>query len=446
MEQKDNKRYWLKSGLINITQNVSSQLLGVGSFLIMARLFSKADFGAWAIYLQAVTIFELLRSGIIGSALIKFIAGSDKKEHSKIFTASFVISGAITLACIAINLLFVDLFTDRLNAPQLKAVFYLFNIVYILSGIISQLCSVEQANLEYKGVFAVNFIRSLALFVYPLYCLLFNHPISLVELAYVQIVSMCLAATASWFFVKKFFTFKLVFNWEWVKKIFHYGKFSFGTSLSAQLSGTIDQWMLAGMLNTAASASFNTAIRITNLINIPTDTVAVIVFPQSAKRMHEEGKDAIKYLYEKSVGTILALLIPSVLFIYLFDEFIVTLIAGGKYADSVPILNVVLLYSLLIPFGRQFGTILDSIGKTNLTFWIVLITASTNLCLNFIFIKNFGVIGAAYATLIANVIGFAISQVILHRELKVNFLNSFIYAYMFYPEFINKYLRKKKDL
>lgn len=443
MEKASQSGYWLKSGLINITQNLSNQFLGIGSFLIMARLFSKEDFGAWGIYMQAVTIFELLRSGLIQSALIKFLAGSDKSEHSKIFSASFLISVTITAICILVTLFFTGYFTDLLNAPQLEPVFYLFIAVFILSGILSQLCSIEQANLQYQGVFLVNFLRQFALFIYPLYCLIFNHKIELVHLVYVQIASMSLSVLCSWYFVKKYFYFTYIFSWEWIKKIFNYGKYAFGTSVSAQLAGTIDQWMLAGMLSPASSASFGTAVRITNLINVPTDAVATIVFPQSAKRMHTEGKDAIKYLYEKSVGTILAILIPCVLFIYLFDDFIVTLIAGGKYTDSVPILNVTLLYCLLIPFGRQFGTILDSIGKTNLTFSIVVVTASTNLLLNIVFIKEYGVIGAAYASLVSNIVGFAISQYILRKELNVNIFNTFIYAYQFYPEFINKYILKR---
>ncbi|HEY0054083.1 MAG TPA: flippase [Pedobacter sp.] len=444
MEKKSPDSYWLKSGLINITQNLSNQILAIGSFLLMARLFSKEDFGAWGIYMQAVVVFELIRNGLIQSALIKFLSGSDKDEHSKIFSASFTISSVITLLCIILNLLFIGFFTRTLNAPQLEPVFYLFNVVFILSGILTQLCCVEQANLQYKGVFLVNFIRQFALFSYPCYCYFFNKEIVLTDLVYVQIVSMSLAVVCSWLVVKKYFYFTYIFSWEWIKKVFNYGKFAFGTSLSSQLSGTIDQWMLAGMLSPAASASFNTAVRITNLINVPTDAVATIVFPQSAKRMHTEGRDAIKYLYEKSVGTILAILVPGVLIVYLLDEWLVTFIAGGKYVDSVPILNITLLYCLLIPYGRQFGTILDSIGKTNMTFSIVLITASTNLILNFLFIKSYGAVGAAYATLISNVIGFAIAQYILRKELNVSVINTVIYAYRFYPEFWNKYVLKIK--
>ncbi|MFD2162926.1 flippase [Paradesertivirga mongoliensis] len=443
MEQKNNRSYWLKSGIINVAQNLTTQILSIATFWFMARLFTKEDNGSWVIYMQAVVIFELLRNGLTQSAVIKFLAGSEKEDHSKIVTASFAISTILTVILVLLNIIFVNYFTDALNAPQLQPVFYLFNIVFVLSGILTILCAIEQANLQYKSAFAANFIRTFSVFIYCVYCYFFNHTISLLELAYVQIISMTISLIWAWRIVKKFFQFTYIFSWYWVRKIFNYGKYALGTSVSSQLSGTIDQWMLAGMLTPAASASFSTAVRITNLINIPTDAVVVIVFPQSAKRMHTEGKDAIKYLYEKSVGTILAILIPAVLFVYLFDSFIVNLIAGGKYADAVPILNVTLLYCLLIPFGRQFGTILDSIGKTNLTFYIVLVTAATNLILNYFFIKEYGVIGAAYATGLSNVIGFAIAQVILRKELKVNMLNTFIYAYMFYPEFINKYILKK---
>ena len=49
--------------------------------------------------------------------------------------------------------------------------------------------------------------------------------------------------------------------------------------------------------------------------------------------------------------------------------------------------------------------------------------------------------GAVYATLIANFIFFVVMQIILSRELRVNFLNAFIYAVRFYPEFFRTYLK-----
>jgi O-antigen/teichoic acid export membrane protein len=444
MESKAQDNYWLKSGLINIVQNFSGVILSMAGFLILVRLQTKYDYGTWGIFLQTVTILEIFRNGLIQNALIKFISSSDRSQHSDIVSASFTISSILTGFCIILNIIFAETLSRLLNAPELVSLFYLSNIVFLFSGILTQFNCIEQANFSYTGVFVSGLTRQFFFFTYLLYVFIFDKKIDMLTLVYVQIVSVLLGLGVSWLFVKKYIDFSYRFSKAWIKKIFHYGKYSFGTSISTILSGTIDQWMLASLISPAASGSFSIAIRVVNLIDIPTSAVATIVFPQSAKRMETDGLDAIRYLYEKSVGTILAILIPAVTFIYIFDSYFITLLAGDKYADVVPVLNVTLLYCLLIPYGKQFGSILDSIGKTRLTFTIVLISATTNLVLNFFFIKRFGIIGAAYATLLSNIIGFAIGQVILRKEIGVNLFHTFIYAYLFYPEFFKKYILKKK--
>jgi O-antigen/teichoic acid export membrane protein len=230
-------------------------------------------------------------------------------------------------------------------------------------------------------------------------------------------------------------------QWKRVKELFNYGKYSFGTSLGAMVFGSIDQWMLGALHSPSAAGAYNIAIRITNLVEVPTGTVARIVFPQSAKRMETEGKAGIKYLYEKSVGTILALLIPGLLFLFIFSDYVVDFLAGEKYDDAVPILHVTILFCLFVPFARQFGTIMDSIGKPKLNFTLTIIMAAVNVAMNFIFIRWLGVIGAAYATLTSYAVGFVIGQSILRKQLDVNFLNAFVYAVKFYPEFFSKHFR-----
>jgi lipopolysaccharide exporter len=438
---KDN--YWLKSGFINILQNFSGTLINVATFFILIRLLNKNDYGVWGIYMQTITILEIVRSGLIQSAMIKFMSGSDKSEHNNIFSASLTISGTLTVGCILFNFIFAASLSRLLKAPALEPMMYLYNIVFLFSGLLTQLNCIEQANFKYNGVFASSLVRSSILFAFILINFIFGFTTNLLFLVYVQIGSVIVSVAVAWYFTRKYIHFAYTYSKEWIKKIFHYGKYAFATSLSSILSGTIDQWMLAGIISPAASGSFNIAVKVVNLVDIPTNAVATIVFPQSAKRIETEGKSAIKYLYEKSVGTILAMVIPALIFIYIFDGYIIQILAGNKYADTVPILNITLLYCVLGPFGRQFGVIIDSIGKTRITFIIVLLNTVVILVLNYFFIRRFGTIGAAYATLIANIFGFSVAQYILWKELRVNPLNAFIYAYRFYPEFINKYILKK---
>jgi len=443
MKSKDH--YWLKSGVLNVIQNFSGVFFGFGSFYFLVRLLSKHDFGAWTLFMSTTTILEIVRSGLIQNALVKYISSTEPEEHPKIISASFSISGVLTIACVVVNLLFGHLLARLWDSPELTLLFYTYNIVFILSGILTQFNCIEQANLNFSGIVVTNFIRQSTFFLFVVACFFSGFATKLVYLVYVQIFSALLSTIVAYGYVRRHLRFSFKLYPEWMKKLFDYGKYAFGTSVSSILSGTIDQMMLGALLSPAASGAFNIAVRITNLIDIPTSAVANIVFPQSAKRMETEGKDAIRYLYEKSVGTILAILIPPLAFLYFFAGYVVHFIAGAKYDDSIPLLKVTLIYCLLIPYGRQFGTILDSIGRTRLTFVIVLVTASLNLGLNYIFIQKFGVIGAAYATLISNIIGFVIAQYILRKELHVKVWHTLIYAYRFYPEMYEKYWLSKKQ-
>lgn len=434
------RNYWIKSGFLTILQNLSGVLFGFGGFYLLVRLLSKHDFGAWTLFMSTVTILEFARNGLVGNALVKYLSSSEHNEHGDIISASMGINLVVTALCVIINLVFAKFLSTLWETPELMNMFYLFNFVYIITGILSIFNCIETANLNYKGIFITTVLRQGIFFGYLGAVFLFGWKISLISLVVVQIISAGGATLCGWLYVRKYWHYTKKVSREWVRSLLNYGKYAFGTTVSSILSSNVDQMMLGALLSPMASGAFNVAVRITNLVDIPTNSLAAIVFPQSARRMATEGPEAVKYLYEKSVGTILAMVIPFLLIMLIFTELIVSLVAGGKYTDTVPLLRVTVFYCMFVPFGRQCGTVLDSIGKTKTNFIMVIITAVTNLGLNFVFIKSFGVIGAAYATLTSNILGFIMGQIVLNRTLNINPFNAFIYAFYFYPEFLKKYL------
>lgn len=433
--------YWLVSGFLLILQNFSGVFFGFASFFILVRSLSKADYGAWVLFMSTITIIESIRTGLIQTALIRYLAASEPGEQPPIITASAVLSGLVTVFCVALNLLFSGYLAALWDSPQLVDLFLVYNIGFVLSGFLNLFNYLEQANLSFKGIFLTGLVRQALFFLFVGGSYFLGYQIQLIELVWAQVFSILAATLLAYVFVRHRLHFSLAYSRAWVGKLFGYGKYAFGTFISSMLSSTLDQMMLGAILSPAASGAYNIAVRIINLVDIPTNAMAVIVFPQSAKRMAEEGKSAIKYLYEKSVGITLAILVPMVLFLYFFADWTISLIAGEQYADSIPLLKITLLYSLFNPFGRQCGTILDSIGKTKLAFFLVLLSMITNLGLNFVFIKNIGVMGAAYATLTSSIVGFIIAQIVLRKEVSVNWLNTFGYMYRFYPEFFSQYVR-----
>jgi len=175
------------------------------------------------------------------------------------------------------------------------------------------------------------------------------------------------------------------------------------------------------------------ATRIMNLVNVPSLSLSAIVFPKSARLVHTDGKAAVKDLYEKSVGAILGIALPAVILVLLFPQWIVGLIAPA-YNDAVPILQIVIFMSLFLPFAYQFGVTLDSMGYPHRNFYVTGSFFITNLTLNYFWISNFGVMGAAYGTLSTTVIGFLVMQIILNKMIGVTVPNVLRNMILFYTQ------------
>jgi lipopolysaccharide exporter len=425
--------------------NIQNLLFGFGGFYLLVRMLDKNTFGVWVLFMATTTIFETARNGMIQNGLIKFLSHSSEKDYRDIVSASFFLNGLLMLASIILNFSIAGFLADLWHYEGLRKMFYVFNIVYLIQGILSQFQWIEQSNFRFKGILITSSIRYGGIFFYILGCYIYHLNVALMNLIYVQAICATIASVIQYSFIKKFLFFSRQISKVWVTKLFSYGKFVFGTAISAILTSTINQMMLGAMLSANATSIFNVAVRIINLAAIPSNVMGVIVFPQSAKRYAAEGREAIKYLYEKSVGSILALLIPCLLFLFLFPGFVVNIIAGPKYAESVPIVRLIALTCLAMPFARQFGTILDSIGKPKINFIIILISVSIELVLVYFMVKHYGIIGAVYATLVADVINTTIMQIILFKELRVNILHTFIYAARFYPEFFKRYVRPVRN-
>ncbi|MEZ4885981.1 MAG: flippase [Chitinophagales bacterium] len=435
-EAQEQRSYWVKSGLLTILQRLSVLMFGLGSLFLMLRGMSKEDFGIWALFLAVISFLEVGRNGLIQNALVRFMAActeGEEEDYAKISTASLFINVVLTLFSMILLVVFAKPLSILWNAPILAQMFPIYAITTALLLPFFHFSCVQQANFTFSGLFWSSFVKQGLFFFYVLVTYFTGMDLTLINLCLVQIATAILGGLTAYLFVRPYLQFSKKIDWEWVKTLFNYGKYVFGTNLSAMLYKSIDKVML-GFVSPAFVAVYDLAIRINNLVEVPTFSIATIVFPKGAQRMKTEGKPAMKELYEKSVGTILALILPCVLFILIFPEVIITILAGEKYLDAVGILQLTVLYGLFIPFANQFGTVLDAMGKPKINFRFVVLGAFLNAIFNygFIFILQYGLIGAAYGTLCTYGIMFVLNQWVLRKELNVSLLNVFFSIFQTY--------------
>ncbi len=430
--------YWLKSGFYTLSEKAVSMLFGFGGAIVLYRAMPEEKVGAWVLFLSIVAIIEVGRIGLLQNALVKFLSVEEGEQAGRITTASFVLNGLLTLMIVLLCLVLSPLTPAVFQVAEMGDLFRIYCLTTILLIPFYQFNYIQQANLDFKGIFWSNFVKGGVLFGFIFLCFIEKRPISLVELATAQVVSAVASSLVAWLFGRKYALFSPQVDWSWVKRLFEYGKFVFGTNISTQLYKTTDKLLLGMMpgVGTAMVAIYDAAIRITNLTDVPTASMASMLFPQSSRRM-QEGDAAVKQLYEKAVGAILAFMVPCIISVLLLADWLIYITAGQAYAEAANVLRVTILFGLFMPYAVQFGTVLDSIGKPKINFKYTLFSLALTILLNALLIPVLGIMGAALGTLVAYIVTFVLMQVYLRILLGVNPLAPFAYMMDFYVKIWN---------
>lgn len=417
---RGSQSYWIRSGTLTILSRLSASLFGFLSFYLLLRMLPQIEYGIWMLFISVSTVIELIKAGFIRNPLIKF--SQEGNNHTQVFSASFTLNAGLTAIIAILLLVFAKGLSLFWNQPSLLPLFEIYIITLCLLIPLHHFDYVQQANLSFKGALFSEGTRQFTFFTCIFAYYLTDRSLALIHLAYFQAISVGLSAVVAFFFARRYLSLSFKTDFQWISKLFNYGKYTFGTGVSAMLMRNTDTWMLGRMMSPMAVAIYNPALRIANLLEIPALTLASILFPKLTKQISEEGKTSAKYLYEKSVGAILSCVLPFVIIVLIFAESITLFIAGEEYLEAAPILRITVIYCFLLPFNRQFGVTMDAIGKAKINFLFVLRDAILNLVLNYMFITHYGIIGAAYGTMTTYFIALIINQVYLQKHLQVNFL------------------------
>ena len=431
------KNYWISSGLYSLLNQVTQMVFNLGSMLILYRVLDKPTCSVWVLFITITALIEVTRTGLLQNGLMTFLNTNPKSVHDSINTASFFLNVSFSVL-FAILLWSTSKFIgNHFELPELTTLLNIYAFTTLLLSGVYQFNFIQQANLDFRGLFWSTLVRTSTLFFAILFLAINKLHVNLTTLACVQVIAALPAAFVAFLFARKYFALQRNIDWNWVKKLLKYGRFTFGTNAATMIFKSLDRFVIGSFTGLKSQVStYDLSIKINNLAEVPTTTLAAILFPQSARKNHEEGNSAVKFLYEKSVGVLLSLIIPIIIFILVFADIIVTLLGSAAYSSAAPILRLTIFFGFFMAFAIQFGTVMDASGKPKLNFWITSMGAVVNLACNYLFITWFGVIGAAYGTLLAMATMFVIMQVILNRTFDIQIGNIFKYAFNFYGEAI----------
>ena len=179
--------------------------------------------------------------------------------------------------------------------------------------------------------------------------------------------------------------------------------------------------MLGILISPAAVAIYNPALRISNVFEIPSSTMASVLLPKLTKKISSEGIKTVRMYYERSMTYILIFMIPISLFVFIFSEEIIHFLVGSGFEQSAELLRITIFFGFLIPFNRQFNVVMESAGKPKTSFIVMIVTLIISFISHYIFIGLFDIPGAAYGSLLTYIVIFVLSQVYLNYHYGIRF-------------------------
>ena len=134
----------------------------------------------------------------------------------------------------------------------------------------------------------------------------------------------------------------------------------------------------------------------------------------------EKGKtDDVSEILSLTIRYFLMLAIPLCFISLLVSQDLITLLASDKYAKSAEIIPIVLIGVFLQGLDFPFSAGLHFAKRTGIFLVVMIFAALLNIGLNILVVPQFGIMGAAYATLVSYIAYILAFYFISRRHFKV---------------------------
>ncbi len=399
---------------LSLAGNGIMSVLGMATIALLYRALSAEDTGKWVFFLSMLLLVDTFRSGFITTAFIKFYAGADEKRTAEIAGATWYVAGAITAVLLLLNLIAL-LFADRIANESVMLFLKWFGITYTVTLPFYIATCVVQAEQRFDRLLYIRFINQ-GLFILLVILLIVMDAATLQHIIYANlatgIVTSLFTVLAGWSRISTFRSRTA----SAIREMFHFGKYSVGTTLSANLFRTSDTFLITFLLGPAALAIYNLGQRLMEVVEIPLRSFAATGMPELSAAYNQGNRELVIFTMKKYAGMLTVALVPACFAAVLLADVAIGIIGGSQYADSeaANVLRIFMLFALLYPLDRFLALTLDVIHKPKINFIKVLIMLVANVVAGYTGIK---LLGNVYGVALGNFVPIVIAIIIGYKAL-----------------------------
>lgn len=228
---------------------------------------------------------------------------------------------------------------------------------------------------------------------------------------------------------------KLEFSFNMGKRLFEKSKYYIVSSIMITLFAQTDKIMLKLMIGNEVvgyySAAINCATMFSFVFAAILDSFRPSIF-EAKNKSQEAYKNSMIELYSILIYLSLAICILTVI----FAPIIIKIVYGNKYIISINPLRLIVWYTTFSYLGSARNIWIIAENKQKYLWIINSSGALTNIIINYMLIPNYGIMGAAFASLVTQVftnviIGFIMEPIrenngLLIKSININVIKNII--------------------
>ena len=433
----NNKNFLALSG------NGITAVLAVGQMALLTRSLSIPDFGMWCFFLMIYNLGDALRNGLLGTATIKFYAGTARDRGHEVLGSVWFLALVVTGVLVLLDAAFLP-FTYLIRSSEVVMCIKWFGVTFISSLLFNLIFWVLMAEEKYGKILWIKLVNSGSMIIYIIVLMLLKK-MSLESLLWCNFLTNCLASIVGLVWgLAKVGTIKRRSK-ECILELAHFGKYSLGTTFVSRLFSSTDAFVITAMLGPAALAIYSIPLKLMELVEFPLRSFVGTGMSGMAIAYNNNNVHQTTYIFRKYCGMLTIAFIPLSVLAVVFSDLGIQLLFGNKYAgtEAANIYRILMVLAILYPFDRFIGATLDVIHKPVLNFYKVIIMLIFAVCGDYIGVAMLGnLYGVAFASFFTMFSGVIFGYINLSKYLKVSLPDVLRTGYAEMKSFLQKILLK----
>lgn len=408
--------------------NLLTLLAGLLSFPVFTRMLSPSDYGVMSLINLTSSLCITFCKGGLQHAVIREWEPDIAHNRMIVSTALF---GVLILTCGIFVVLFsiaipILIHWDTTNYLLFILITCAIIFTEVVKSVFYSKLRAMQETLRYNIVTVFSKYGQVLLAI--LFMLLFSRTVVNLFLGFIVIsISVII-----WLcYTEREYLSTSAFDYSKFKAMLAFGFPLIFYELNNQLLTFADRYVIGIYKGAAAVGAYSAAYNMTFYIqNLLVSSVSLTIYPMIVEKMKQDGDDAYRKFMRESLLWFCLFSSAVVLGFAALGKDIFLLAATTKYAEATVVITPVIcggfFYGLFIVTAGELFVL-----KSTKTMAVIMATAALiNLCLDLIFIPKMGLLGAAYATLIPELLLAGVGLLKMGAMKDIGLLWSMIYNCM----------------